>query len=64
MVDVGALCVATLLPTVVGGDLARRALQARSVRRDVDDYLGWVEADIRHAAEAGSVPTGRRTVSA
>ena len=64
MVGLGVIGIATLLPTLVGGDLARRVMQARSVRRDVEDYLGWVEADIRYAAEFGWAPTGRRTASA
>ena len=46
MVDLGVICVAAVLPALVGGDLARRVMHERSVRRDVDDYLGWVLEDI------------------
>ena len=46
MIDLAVIGVAAALPAVVGIDVARRTVRARSVRRGVDEYLGWVLADI------------------
>lgn len=47
MADLAVIAVAAMLPVLVCGDLGRRAARARSVRRDVDEYLSWMLDDIR-----------------